>query len=456
MSAQVSTSVPVETAAIDSSSATAGPENLVPVDLRPYRRWGLAILLVAFGGFGVWSVTAHLAVSVVAPGSVSVESFTKTIQHLEGGIVADVLVEDGDHVEAGDPLIVLDDTQALAQQRIAETEYLITRASEVRLLAEQADSDSLVFPPELIASSNSRVQEVLGVQRRLFEVRRQSLDDTLAALDQQILQLEEQITGLGQTRSITQQRIDSLEGEVANHRKLFRDGMISSQRLRELERESLEYQSDNAGHASEIARLRAHISENTLNKQIRLQEFQQQVGEALRQVQAEVADAEERLVALNDTLARTRITAPVAGTVVDLQVHTLGAVVRSGDPLLDLVPAGDGFVIEARVPNHDVDHLYPGQSAEIRFSAFNQRLSNVIDGEVVRVSADSFEDEATRQRYYKVRVGVTDLGKSQLTDNMRLVAGMPAEVMILTGERSFASYITKPINDMLARAMREE
>ena len=456
MSAQVSTSVPVETAAIDSSSATAGPENQVPVDLRPYRRWGLAILLVAFGGFGVWSVTAHLAVSVVAPGSVSVESFTKTIQHLEGGIVADVLVEDGDHVEAGDPLIVLDDTQALAQQRIAETEYLITRASEVRLLAEQADSDSLVFPPELIASSNSRVQEVLGVQRRLFEVRRQSLDDTLAALDQQILQLEEQITGLGQTRSITQQRIDSLEGEVANHRKLFRDGMISSQRLRELERESLEYQSDNAGHASEIARLRAQISENTLNKQIRLQEFQQQVGEALRQVQAEVADAEERLVALNDTLARTRITAPVAGTVVDLQVHTLGAVVRGGDPLLDLVPAGDGFVIEARVPNHDVDHLYPGQSAEIRFSAFNQRLSNVIDGEVIRVSADSFEDEATRQRYYKVRVGVTDLGKSQLTDNMRLVAGMPAEVMILTGERSFASYITKPINDMLARAMREE
>ena len=456
MSAQASASASFKPPAIDSSSAAAGTEDRVPVDLRPYRRWGFAILLVAFGGFGVWSVTAHLAVSVVAPGSVSVESFTKTIQHLEGGIVADVLVEDGDHVEAGDPLIVLDDTQALAQQRIAETEYLITRASEVRLLAEQADSDSLAFPQELIASSNSRVQEVLGVQRRLFEVRRQSLDDTLAALDQQILQLEEQITGLGETRSITQRRIDSLEGEVANHRKLFRDGMISSQRLRELERESLEYQSDNAGHASEIARLRAQISENTLNKQIRLQEFQQQVGEALRQVQAEVADAEERLVALNDTLARTRITAPVAGTVVDLQVHTLGAVVRGGDPLLDLVPAGDGFVIEARVPNHDVDHLYPGQSAEIRFSAFNQRLSNVIDGEVVRVSADSFEDEATRQRYYKVRVGVTDLGKSQLTDNMRLVAGMPAEVMILTGERSFASYITKPINDMLARAMREE
>ncbi|WP_442489780.1 HlyD family type I secretion periplasmic adaptor subunit [Halomonas litopenaei] len=456
MSAEASAPTSFETAANDSTSDTAGPEDRVPVDLRPYRRWGFAILLVAFGGFGVWSVTAHLAVSVVAPGSVSVESFTKTIQHLEGGIVADVLVEDGDHVEAGEPLIVLDDTQALAQQRIAETEYLITRASEVRLLAEQADSDSLTFPEELIASSNSRVQEVLDVQRRLFEVRRQSLDDTLAALDQQILQLEEQITGLGETRSITQRRIDSLEGEVANHRKLFRDGMISSQRLRELERESLEYQSDNAGHASEIARLRAQISENTLNKQIRLQEFQQQVGEALRQVQAEVADAEERLVALNDTLARTLITAPVAGTVVDLQVHTLGAVVRGGDPLLDLVPAGDGFVIEARVPNHDVDHLYPGQSAEIRFSAFNQRLSNVIDGEVVRVSADSFEDEATRQRYYKVRVGVTDLGRSQLTDNMRLVAGMPAEVMILTGERSFASYITKPINDMLARAMREE
>ena len=344
----------------------------------------------------------------------------------------------------------------MAQSRIVETEYLIARASEVRLLAEQSGAETLVFPQALIDSDNARVQAVLEVQRRLFEVRRDSLEGTLAALDQQILQLEEQITGLEETQVITQRRIDSLNGDVANHRKLFRDGLISSQRMREMERESLEYQSDNARHVSEVARLRAQISENTLNKQIRLQEFQQQVGEALRQVQAEVADAEERLVALNDTLKRTQITAPVAGTVVGLKVHTLGAVVRGGDPLMDLVPMGDGFIVEAKVANHDVDHLYLGQPAEIRFSAFNQRLSNVIDGEVVHVSANSFEDEATRQRYYKVRIQVTELGEKDMTENMRLMAGMPAEVMIRTSERSFASYVAKPIVDMLARAMREE
>ncbi len=428
----------------------------LPLQDTRYRRMGLIILLVAFGGFGSWSVMASLAVSVVAPGSVSVESFTKTVQHLEGGIVEQIHVEDGSQVEAGAPLITLDDTQAMAQSRIVETEYLIARASEVRLLAEQSGADTLVFPEALVDSDNARVQAVLEVQRRLFEVRRDSLEGTLAALDQQILQLEEQITGLEETQVITQRRIDSLNGDVANHRKLFRDGLISSQRMREMERESLEYQSDNARHVSEVARLRAQISENTLNKQIRLQEFQQQVGEALRQVQAEVADAEERLVALNDTLKRTEITAPVAGTVVGLKVHTLGAVVRGGDPLMDLVPMGDGFIVEAKVANHDVDHLYLGQPAEIRFSAFNQRLSNVIDGEVVHVSANSFEDEATRQRYYKVRIQVTELGEKDMTENMRLMAGMPAEVMIRTSERSFASYVAKPIVDMLARAMREE
>lgn len=437
-------------------SGNAGPANDLPMNDNNYRRFGLAVLLVAVGGFGSWSVMASLAVSVVAPGSVSVESFTKTVQHLEGGIVESIRVEDGDHVEAGDVLIALDDTQTRSQQNIVEAEYLIARATEIRLLAEYSDAETLTFPDTLVNSSNHRVQEVLEVQQRLFTVRRQSLISTMAALDEQILQMNEQIAGLVNTQSITQRRIDSLNGDVANHRKLFRNGLISSQRMREMERESLEYQSDNAGQVAEVARLRSQISENELQKQIRLQEFQQQIGESLRQVQAEVTDAEERLIALNDKLRRTEVIAPVAGTVVGLKVHTLGAVIRGGDPLLDIVPAGDGFIVEARVPDRDIDHLYIGQPAEIRFSAFNQRVSNIIDGEVVHVSANSFEDEATRARYYKVRIRVTESGEGDMTESMRLLSGMPAEVMIRTGERSFASYIGKPMADMLARAIREE
>ena len=148
--------------------------------------------------------------------------------------------------------------------------------------------------------------------------------------------------------------------------------------------------------------------------------------------------------------------APVSGTVVGRQVHTVGAVIRGGDTIMDVVPSNDGFVVEARIPTRDIDNIYIGQFAEIRFSAFNQRLTDVIDGEVIHVSADSFEDEATGEQYYRARVRVTEEGYTQMNENMQLLSGMPAEVMIRTGERTFASYIAKPINDMLARAIRED
>lgn len=428
----------------------------LPLQDRAYRRLGMLILLVAFGGFGGWALTANLAVAVVAPGSVSVESFKKTVQHLEGGIVEKILVEDGARVEAGDPLLVLDDTQSRAQLQIAQSEYRIARASEVRLLAEQAGDDALHFPDELLNSDSPRVQAVLNVQRRLFEARHESLQGTLAALDEQVVQMQEQIAGLESAQRVNDSRIRSLAGEASDYRALFKEGLGNNQRLRELERQVMQYQGENAQHSSEVARLKSQISENGLQKEIRTQEFQQEVGEQLREVQAKIADAEERIVALSDQVRRTRVLAPVSGTVVGMQIHTLGAVIRSGDPLMDIVPAGEGFVVEARVPDRDIDNVYIGQPAEIRFSAFNQRLSNVIDGEVVHVSADSFEDEATGAHYYKARVKVTERGRSDMTESMQLLAGMPAEVMIRTGERTFASYVAKPFSDMLARAMREE
>lgn len=428
----------------------------LPLQDRAYRRLGMLILLVAFGGFGGWALTANLAVAVVAPGSVSVESFKKTVQHLEGGIVEKILVEDGARVEAGDPLLVLDDTQSRAQLQIAQSEYRIARASEVRLLAEQAGDDALHFPDELLNSDSPRVQAVLNVQRWLFEARHESLQGTLAALDEQVVQMQEQIAGLESAQRVNDSRIRSLAGEASDYRALFKEGLGNNQRLRELERQVMQYQGENAQHSSEVARLKSQISENGLQKEIRTQEFQQEVGEQLREVQAKIADAEERIVALSDQVRRTRVLAPVSGTVVGMQIHTLGAVIRSGDPLMDIVPAGEGFVVEARVPDRDIDNVYIGQPAEIRFSAFNQRLSNVIDGEVVHVSADSFEDEATGAHYYKARVKVTERGRSDMTESMQLLAGMPAEVMIRTGERTFASYVAKPFSDMLARAMREE
>ena len=428
----------------------------LPTNDKGYRKLGYAILLFALGGFALWSVTASLAVAVVAPGSVSIESFKRTVQHLEGGIVRELLVEDGDKVEAGDPLVILSDTQSRSQLEIARSQYLINRAMEARLLAEQEGADMMVIPEDIKDADNPRVQQVIAVQQSLFTARRQALISTLESLDEQIIQMQQQIDGLEQRISVNTQRISSLRSEAEDFRSLYREGLGDNQRLRELERQVLQYEGDNAEFRANIAQLRSQISENRMQKEIQQQEFQKEVGEQLREAQAQIAQAEEQIVSLTDQVERTVITAPVSGTVVGRQVHTVGAVIRGGDTIMDVVPSNDGFVVEARIPTRDIDNIYIGQFAEIRFSAFNQRLTDVIDGEVIHVSADSFEDEATGEQYYRARVRVTEEGYTQMNENMQLLSGMPAEVMIRTGERTFASYIAKPINDMLARAIRED
>ncbi|MGP9675642.1 MULTISPECIES: HlyD family type I secretion periplasmic adaptor subunit [unclassified Halomonas] len=431
-------------------------QEVLPTSDKGYRKLGYAILGIALGGFIVWSVTASLAVAVVAPGNVSMESFKRTVQHLEGGIVRELLVSDGDKVEAGQPLVVLSDTQVRSQLEIAQSQYYINRAMEVRLLAEQQGASLLEMPEELSSVDNERAQQVTAVQQGLFQARRQSLLSTLEAMDEQIVQMQEQIDGLEARTRVNNQRISSLRSEAEDFRSLYREGLGDNQRLRELERQILQYEGDNAEFQANMAQLRSQISENRMQKETTQQEFQADVGEQLRNAQSQIAEAEERITSLTDQVNRTVVSAPVSGTIVGQQVYTVGAVIRPGDSIMDVVPSNDGFVVEARVPTRDIDNLFLGQLAEIRFSAFNQRLTNIIDGEIIHISADSFEDEATGQRYYKTRIRVTDEGREDMTEQMQLLSGMPAEVMIRTGERTFASYIAKPVTDMLARAIRED
>ncbi|MFI0471735.1 HlyD family type I secretion periplasmic adaptor subunit [Halomonas sp. HMF6819] len=428
----------------------------LPTSDKGYRKLGYAILIFALGGFILWSVTASLAIAVVAPGSVSIESFKRTVQHLEGGIVREILVDDGDTVEAGDTLVVLSDTQARSQLEIARSQFLINRAMEARLLAEQEGAETMQIPDDIQNVDSPRVQQVIAVQQSLFAARKQSLQSTLESLDEQIVQMQEQIEGLQQRSSVNTRRISSLRSEADDFRSLYREGLGDNQRLRELERQILQYEGENAEFQANIAQLRSQISENRMQREIQQQEFQKEVGEQLRQAQAQIAQAEEQIISLDDQVERTVVTAPVSGTVVGRQIHTVGAVIRPGDAIMDIVPNNDGFVVEARIPTRDIDNIYIGQFAEIRFSAFNQRLTDEIDGEVIYVSADSFEDEATGQRYYRTRIRVTEAGREQMSEQMQLLSGMPAEVMLRTGERTFASYIAKPVTDMLARAMQED
>lgn len=428
----------------------------LPTSDKGYRTLGFAVLFIALGGFVLWATTATLAVAVVAPGDVSVASFKRTIKHLEGGVVKELPVADGDQVEAGDPLLVINDTQVRSQRDIARSKYLINRAMEVRLLAEQQGAENLEIPDELKNTDNPRIQQILAVQQGLFHARRQSYLSTLESLGEQNKQMQEQISGLQQRIGVNNRRIASLRGEAEDFRSLYREGLGDNQRLRELERQVLQYEGNNAEFTSKIAQLRSQISENRAEQEIRKQEFQKEVGEQLREAQAQIAQAEEQITSLSDQLDRAVIRAPVSGTVVGRKIHSVGAVVRAGEPIMEVVPSSDSFVIEARVPTRDIDNIYPGQYAEIRFSAFNQKTTTTIAGEVIHVSADSFKDEATGQQYYKARVEVSADGKKEMTESMHLLSGMPAEVMIRTGERTFASYIAKPINDMLSRAMQED
>lgn len=428
-------------------TATPGP----PVDGRPWQRIGLLVLLIAFGGFGGWAVAANLAVGVVASGKVAAASLTRTVQHYEGGIVSEIRVDDGDRVEAGEVLIVLDDTRARSQLQLARNQFLLNRASEVRLAAELAESETLHFPAELHDSESRRVGEAMAVQQGLFFARRQALDGTLETLAQQAYQYREQQEGLETLIEVNRQRIASLDEEADDLRGLFESGHGDRRRLRELERDILELEGETVQQEANVARIEAQISENWLQRQVWRQEFHQESGERLGEVQAQIADAEERLTALEDEVRRTAVRAPVAGTIVGLRLHSVGSVLAAGAPVLDLVPAGDSFVVEARVPVNEIDSLYPGQAARIRFSAFNQRLTHAVEGELIHLSADSLVDETTGSDYYLARIAVDD---TLLPEEMRLVAGMPAEVMIHTGERTFASYLLKPFTDVLARAMR--
>ncbi|WP_240724803.1 HlyD family type I secretion periplasmic adaptor subunit [Onishia niordana] len=425
-----------------------------PIGDRRHRGIGIGILLLLLVGFGGWAVSADLAVAVMAPGRVTAASFKKTVQHLEGGIVERIAVADGELVERGDTLITLDSTRIDGELEIARMQYWVNRATQVRLQAEQADQQRLNYPPALLDQEDRRLTQVLIVQRQLFLARRLRLQSALDALDEQIAQRRRQIEGHEALIDATEQQLASLRKDVKALGSLYQDGFGDNQRLHEMQRDILRYQGELDEHRADIARLRSKVGEYVLQKEVREQKHQETVSDQLREVQHQVADAKERLAMLRDQQRRLNISAPAAGRVVGLAVHTRGAVLDPGMRVLDIVPVGQDFVVKARVTDRDIDHVKIGQPAEVRFTAFNRRQSPLVEGEVQRVSADSFEDEASGEHYYKVRILLKPKALATLPADLSLRSGMPAEVRLQGGERTFASYLFKPVNDMLARAMR--
>jgi len=436
----------------------APPEPEVPVDDQRYVKFGLVFLLITLGTFSLWAGFAPLSSALLSSGEVVVNSYRKSIQHYEGGIVQTIYVSNGDTVAAGDPLMQLETTQAGAQRSSNQKRLLTAKAELERLLSEQTFERNLSFSPELKAQAekDADVSEVLKQQMQLHKARISAFLQEQSALASRKEQIQQQMVGFEQQRAILKLQIVSLKEEEKAFATLFEEGLGDGQRARELNRSTLSTQNEVARMESELARLKIQITETDLQIASRKQDFLKEVGERIKQVQSDYYNFQEGLQISADRVERSTIRAPEAGIVVDMQVHTVGSVAPPGKTLLDLVPEQDTYVVEAKLMTQDINEVYIGQKADIRFSAFSAKTTMVIEGEVINVSADRLLNKKDNSPYYLARIRVTDSGREEMGENMLLKPGMPAEVMILRGERTLFSYLLKPISDSFARSLKEK
>ena len=426
-------------------------------DHRRRSRLGILVVILTFIGFGGWATLAPVDGAAVAVGEVIVSTQNRVIQHLEGGVVDRIYVDDGDRVQQGDILVELSDVIARSELEIIQSQLLEILGEEARLLAERADKPSIQFPERLTSQSEKPAfAAILEGQQSLFESRRDGLQARLDILNQGIDALNQQIQGQQAVSRNLSGRIASYEQEVAGWQELYDRQLADRTRINEMERELLRLKADKDSTKSEIGRLRSEISSTRSELLVTKEEFMEKMTTRLREVQQKKADLMARETSLQDTLSRLVIKAPVTGTVVGNKVYTEGGVVKPGDTLMQVVPFNLQLAIKARVAPTEIDRISPGQKADVRLSAFNFQEAHVIESEVVTISADTFEDENTGESYYEVRLRLTEQGTTTMAEQeMFLVPGMPAEVMISTGERTVLKYLLDPFIRLSEKAFRE-
>ena len=426
----------------------------VPVSDTKTRRVGFWIVFVTFGIFGSWAAFAPLDSAAYSPGVVTVQSYRKTVQHLEGGIVKDVLFHDGDMVKKGDPIIVLDDAQLKAEYDTTYSQLVAAKAMEARLRAERDGKSEIDFGA-LLPANTPRGQEARDSETQVFNARRGSRLGEIAVLQERIGQLNQQIKGTDSMIGTKNDLGKSYSGEIGELDELLKQGFVDKQRLLEQERKLDMLKSEVADHRSTITKTRLQINETQLQILQINKDFNSEVTKQLADVQTKAYDLQERTAALKDRLSRVVIRAPDDGMVIGMTVHTIGGVVRPATPLLDIVPSVSDLVVEAHVQPVDIDRIAIGKLADIRFSAFNSATTPPIEGMATQVSADRLTDERTGQPYYLARVEVTEAGARKLGDR-KLQPGMPADVLINTGKRTMLQYILQPARNAIAESMIEQ
>ena len=426
----------------------------LPTSDRRTRRLGFGILIVVFGIFGTWAAVATLDGAVHAPGVVTVQTYRKTVQHLEGGIVKDVLAHDGDMVKKGDPLIILDDGPLRAEYEMTRNQLIVAKAMEARLMAERDNKDSISFEKMLDPESPRGVEARLG-ETQVFNARRGARLGQISVLQERIGQLNQQIKGTDAMIGTKNNLEKSYTGEITELTDLLSQGFIDKQRMLEQERKLDMLKSEVADHRSSITKTRLQINETQLQILQINKDFNSEVARDLAELQAKSYDLQEKTSVLKDRLGRIVIRAPDDGMVIGMTVHTIGGIVRPATPLLDIVPSVSDLIVEAQVAPNDINRVAVGKFADIRFSAFNSATTPVIPGVVTSISADRLTNEKTGAPYYLIRAQVTPEGVEKLGDR-KLLAGMPADVLVNTGERTMLQYLLQPARNAISESMIEE
>lgn len=425
-------------------------------DIRdPIRVAHVALCVVALI-FGIWGMYAPLSSAAIAPGLLKVDGGgRKTIQHLEGGIVQRILVKSGDLVKRGQPLVVLDGTQAVARDSSLQQQYDALVAQDARLTAERFGHATIAYPAALLARAREpAVRAVLDASNALFTARRNALAAQLAVLEQRMAQSRAEITGYGAQLASTGDQRASLTAEAAGVTALVNEGLERKSRLLGLQRQIAGADGQQGQLRSSI--VRANDSVDEVRSQMGFLR-RQQVNEAAaqqRDVETQIADMEEKLNVSHDINQRREVVAPTSGRVMNLRMITPRGVLGPGQPILDIVPDNAPIVVVARVRPNDMDVVHQGLAAEVRLTSYKARILPLLRGRVITVSPDAVSDEATHSMYYEVEVAL-DAKQLEHFKSVQLISGMPAEVFIKLGDRSLYQYLTQPLFDSFQRAFRE-